>query len=197
MNLNLIYGLRDPITDEYRYVGKSTSGIKRPMSHFTHSHNNNVNEWIKTLKNKNLLPIIDILEEIDGENELSIRETYWINLFSESCKLFNDNSIDPLRIRISGLEKALLTKEKVLIAKMTQLDGALATWENLGSLMKQRRKMLNLTQEDISEMLNISTRTIQSMEKNNSKINFDYIKKYLTLLGIELVPKIKSTKWSN
>jgi len=39
----LIYGLRDPRTDEYRYIGKSTSGLNRPKSHFTYSHNSSVN----------------------------------------------------------------------------------------------------------------------------------------------------------
>lgn len=31
----LIYGLRDPITEEIRYVGRSSSGLTRPKSHYS------------------------------------------------------------------------------------------------------------------------------------------------------------------
>ena len=50
MNNNIIYGLKDPRTDEFRYVGKSINGIERAKSHLNHSHNPLVNEWVNELK---------------------------------------------------------------------------------------------------------------------------------------------------
>ena len=42
---NIIYGLRDPRNDVYQYIGKSTVGVKRPISHLTKSHSPKVKEW--------------------------------------------------------------------------------------------------------------------------------------------------------
>ena len=36
---NLIYGLRDPRNDVYKYIGKTTIGVKRPLKHLIKSHN--------------------------------------------------------------------------------------------------------------------------------------------------------------
>lgn len=33
----LIYGLTDPITDELRYIGRSSSGLNRPRQHLAPS----------------------------------------------------------------------------------------------------------------------------------------------------------------
>jgi DNA-binding XRE family transcriptional regulator len=191
MKENIIYGLRDPITDEYKYVGKSTSGLQRPLSHFVKSHNEQVNQWVAKLKAQNLVPHVDVLEELNDPDDLLVKERYWINVFKDSCKLFNENSIDSIKIRISDLEKQLLTKEKILNAKLYQAENAISSFDNIGNFLKERRKMLHLKQKDAAELTGVSLRTIQSMEKNNSNFTLSTIEKYLNLLGAKLVPVIK------
>lgn len=193
MKSDLIYSLRDPRTDEIRYIGKSTSGLQRPLVHFKHSHNKKVNDWMTELRNENLIPHIDILEELSEWKYLHIREAYWISLYvSAGCKLLNESSTESIEIRLTELEKQLFIKENVVKAKLQQLDNTLKEWDDLGKLIKHRRKMFNISQEDAAEMLSISIKTIHNIEKNKSNISFDCIKNYLNLLGIELVPKIKT-----
>lgn len=110
MKNNIIYALREPRTDEYRYIGKSNSGIKRAKSHLTFSHNNNVNIWVQELRELGLSPIIDVLEECE-EELLNIKESFWIQYYEEcGCKLFNS-------LKYSGHAIEKLKKEVVLEKK--------------------------------------------------------------------------------
>lgn len=100
MNNNIIYGLVDPITDELRYIGQSSIGIKRPLSHseqqrlrpegrdnrYTHKQN-----WILQLRNKyNLKPSIIILEYLECREDLNEAEIFFIQYFkSLGCRLTN------------------------------------------------------------------------------------------------------------
>lgn len=74
-----IYSLKDPITNKIRYIGKTTNIQKRYYYHCSNYHLNNENthrsNWIKSLKNQNLKPIIEIIEECENWQE---REIYWI-----------------------------------------------------------------------------------------------------------------------
>lgn len=78
-----IYFLKDPENPFKGYIGKSDNPVKRLNAHF----NNNLlikktkkNDWIKSLKKKNMLPI---LEEIDivPKSEWQYWEIFWIEQF--------------------------------------------------------------------------------------------------------------------
>ena len=84
----LIYGFVDTRpgkNGQIRYVGRSASGMARPMAHFSpyhvrtdHTHCRNL---IKSHIDMNLKPEIVILEECDKRSELEGAEIYWIGLF--------------------------------------------------------------------------------------------------------------------
>ena len=63
MNQYLIYGLRCPKTDDYKYIGKSSSGMQRAQAHLTYSHNESVNYWVAELREQGFCPLIDVIEE--------------------------------------------------------------------------------------------------------------------------------------
>lgn len=92
----LIYGLRDPFTDEMRYVGKSSNGLYRPKEHtkpcnlegFTYKIN-----WIRSLVKRNTKPIITVIEYITNPDELDSKEEMWINHFRQDGS-FLTNSTD-------------------------------------------------------------------------------------------------------
>jgi hypothetical protein len=78
-----IYILQHPITNDVRYVGKSINPKRRYYSHLcnkdkikTHIYN-----WIKSLKNNNLKPIMTVIDET--ENNWQELEKYWIEQFKQ------------------------------------------------------------------------------------------------------------------
>lgn len=77
----LIYGLTDPRTGQVRYVGKSTSGLKRPNQHRLphllklHSYKNS---WIKGLLKENLTYGVRVLERFSSAESLCEAERRWI-----------------------------------------------------------------------------------------------------------------------
>lgn len=82
MNIK-IYALIEPITLEIKYIGKTKQPLnKRLSAHLAESHKSNTkkNTWLKSLKKKNLKPLI---EELDACTELDWEfwEQYWISQF--------------------------------------------------------------------------------------------------------------------
>ena len=69
MNNFIIYGLYCPITNDLHYVGKSSVGLIRPLTHLTQSHSDKINEWVSQLKFLGHAPVIKILE-VCTENNL-------------------------------------------------------------------------------------------------------------------------------
>mgnify|MGYP001589053757 CR=1 FL=1 len=95
---HVIYGLTDPRTFELRYVGRSSSGLRRARGHSTptslrlHDH---CHRWIRELVEHGLRPIAAVVESCpdghpDPNSWLNERERYWIALKrAEGCPLTN------------------------------------------------------------------------------------------------------------
>lgn len=86
-----IYTLSDPITNQVRYIGKTKRELRfRMYAHLSNykikKEKNYKNSWIKSLKKKNLIPIIEILDVV-MEDEWEFWEQYWISQFK--CWGFN------------------------------------------------------------------------------------------------------------
>jgi hypothetical protein len=77
MRLSTIYVLRDPSTNDIRYLGHS-SNLQRRLSHHRYyarvSGKLPVEKWIASLAST---PVMEALEETDKPQE---REIYWIEL---------------------------------------------------------------------------------------------------------------------
>lgn len=87
----LIYGLFDPRTSEIRYVGKSESGLTRPKQHLgkLKGKTKNIN-WIKSLREDGLTPVIQVLDWTDSPERLSAMEMHYISVFkAQGAKLNN------------------------------------------------------------------------------------------------------------
>lgn len=75
-----IYALIDPITNEVKYIGKSNNIIQRYKAHINKSrkHQKNKIEWINSLNENGLKPLIFVLDEVPmGESKFW--ETYWVS----------------------------------------------------------------------------------------------------------------------
>jgi hypothetical protein len=75
-----IYGLKDPNTQEIRYIGKSDNPKKRYASHLALSKadvNKHKKRWIASLKRTGQKPELVILERI-SDKQWQDRECWWI-----------------------------------------------------------------------------------------------------------------------
>jgi hypothetical protein len=87
----IIYGLLDPRTDEIRYIGRSSSGMKRARHHLKKSvltkDRTHKGHWLRKL---GAAPLVLVLEEVQDGN-LAEREVWWISFGrSEGWPLTNE-----------------------------------------------------------------------------------------------------------
>ncbi len=77
-----IYGLLDPRTNEVRYIGKSSTGMKRPRLHGKPSclakETTYKARWIRSLRAAGFDYKIELLEIVATRAELNDAERYWI-----------------------------------------------------------------------------------------------------------------------
>jgi len=76
-----VYSLSCPVTNSIRYIGISVNSRRRYSAHIcetsSYSHKSN---WIKGLRNKNLKPVLGIIDEVLDE-EAGFWEQHYISLF--------------------------------------------------------------------------------------------------------------------
>mgnify|MGYP000045988864 CR=1 FL=1 len=72
-----IYTLSDPLTLKVKYVGKTCRINRRLNDHLKCTGRSKKDAWVKSLKNKNLLPILEILD-IGDKTNCDLLEQYWI-----------------------------------------------------------------------------------------------------------------------
>ena len=73
------------MSKEIRYVGKTGSIKRRLQSHIDYARSSKrktrpVSDWILSLLNQNLKPVITVIEET-GEDDWVLKEMYWIKHF--------------------------------------------------------------------------------------------------------------------
>ena len=61
-------------------------------------------------------------------------------------------------------------------------------YENLVQFIKQRRKMLGLTQEELAEKAGVGLRFIRDLEQGKGTLRMDKVNQVLALFGHELFP---------
>jgi y4mF family transcriptional regulator len=63
--------------------------------------------------------------------------------------------------------------------------------KDIGQLIKKRRKFLKLTQIDIAEIIGMSRRSLQMLEKGEGNPTFEQLSKILSTLGLEIKISVK------
>jgi len=171
MKTNIVYELRDPRNDVYYYIGKSSVGNRRALSHLKHSHSEYVNNWILELKNINIEPVVDIIETVYDLNDLADREKYWINFYK---------NINPEILNIIYVDKSInspITKDDDEL-----FDFLCNNIENIYKILRKKRKYLGITTTEASMSMGISRNTLFLLEKENSHVSFKNIIKYVKYL---------------
>ncbi len=63
--------------------------------------------------------------------------------------------------------------------------------KEIGQLIKKRREFLNLRQEDLSELSNVTIKTIHLVEQGSGNPSFETLNKLSEVLGLELMLQVK------
>ena len=66
--------------------------------------------------------------------------------------------------------------------------------KDIANFIKQRRKQLEITQEDLALLSGISTRKLSDIETAKADTTIDTLNKVCNTLGVEIVLKIKGVK---
>lgn len=124
-----IYTLSDPTTGQVRYVGKTS--VKPEARYAQHIYQwkrckgkiSYLNSWIKNLANKQLKPVLQVVDLVDDEAWVLAEQGY-IRLFkSYGCKLVNltiggegssgyKHSVESISKRIASCQKSQLWQQK-------------------------------------------------------------------------------------
>lgn len=81
MSKYLVYGLADPDSLDVRYIGKSSSGLRRPLQHGLPSQLKKTSyktNWIRSLLTEGKTYRILVLQEVSSAAELADAERHWI-----------------------------------------------------------------------------------------------------------------------
>lgn len=87
----ILYELIDPVTNEIRYVGQTSMGLKRRLScHISKIEKTHKKYWINSLLSKNLKPIINEVKVCYSQEEVNLAEIELIDKYKkEGIKLTN------------------------------------------------------------------------------------------------------------
>jgi len=177
MNTNiknrLIYCLKCPATGNIHYVGKSSSGMFRPASHLSSSHSVKINEWVQDLKNFGNKPTIEVLEYVQDEDDLDVREKYWISkCIDDGYVLLNEFLIKPVVLRLDLQER---------------LEGEPdEEYKAIGKFIAERRKLISMTQQQFADITGIALTVIRKIEQGKKNLNFDSVLNVLAMFGCTL-----------
>lgn len=92
-----VYSLIDPETLEVRYIGITVNLKYRQLSNFSEKHNPEKIAWVNSLKQKGLLPIMNILEKVPFCFGKYVETKYICESIAKGYKLFNKNQTNYLQ----------------------------------------------------------------------------------------------------
>lgn len=65
------------------------------------------------------------------------------------------------------------------------------TKQEIGNMIQRRRLAQTLTQQDLSEMSGVTSRTIYLIESGGGNFSFDVLQKIAEVLGLEITLDVK------
>ena len=63
---------------------------------------------------------------------------------------------------------------------------------HIGEEIKERRKVLSISQSDLAEMAGVSLATVKNIERSTGNPSFETVAKLLEVLGMEVVFKVRN-----
>lgn len=116
-----IYVLRDPRTNEVRYVGKTVQPIEiRLQAHVRKSNERKTHRdcWIFSLKQIGMRPAIEVIEVVEGD-AWAVREIFWIAHFKATGASITNQTIGGEGIDSEALSATWTEKRRKRQSEMT------------------------------------------------------------------------------
>ena len=151
-----IYVLKDPITNEIRYVGCTKNVEQRYKAHTNKARDYNTpkREWLESLRTQGLKPILEVIEVVD--NNYLEREKYYIQLYRlQNYNLTNTGSID-----FNGNQTSFKSGHNSIKVIALLLDGTFYNSYDSISLAAEKN---NTTISNISSVLSKTTKTASKL----------------------------------
>lgn len=122
-NNYFIYCLKDPISQEIRYIGFTTKTLKYRLSkHIDNAkynkHNKHLCNWILKYLKLNLKPIIELIEICNKDTWIE-REKYWIKYYSNLLNISEGGDINIIKHTEETKQKLRLQKIGIKPTKET------------------------------------------------------------------------------
>ena len=187
--MRYIYKLIDPETNDIRYIGQTDNIKRRYNDHISSSSNENSDcyntykaRWIRKLKSKELLPLIEIVEECIDFIQSNIRERYYIEkLTNEGYKLTNSYISDvtefsvETRNKMSSAKKGKSLEEIVGLEKSIELKKYYSDRTKLNNPNKTddplvREKISNTLKEYFKDKENHWAYGLKMTDEHNEKL---------------------------
>ncbi len=169
---NIIYGLRDPRNDVHYYIGKSTVGKSRALSHLKQSHSDKINDWVAEVRKNGFEPLVDIIEEVEDVNKLVEREKHWVKYHYEINPVLLNEHLKPRHINNNELS----------VDEKKELEFLKNTLPRLPILLRKERKSKKISQMEMAERTGISLGTLKNLEQNNLHVGITHFMKYVSVL---------------
>lgn len=171
---HFIYILKCPTSNDIRYVGQSIDPNVRYRRHICESKRNKNKghkyDWINSLLNNNLKPVLEIIKECDSEN-IDMWEKFYIKEFAKlfdltNCKeggrsnnLLTDEIKNEIKEKIRNTLKGRKPSANAAIAFIAYKSIKIDCYKNgqlVGSFnsLKECAKLLGLNRSKISMVLN-------------------------------------------
>lgn len=187
--MRYIYKLIDPETNDIRYIGQTDNIKRRYNDHISSSFNESSDSyntykarWIRKLKSRDLLPLIEIVEECIDFIQSNIRENYYIQkLTNEGYKLTNSHSLDVTEFsletkkKMSNARKGKTLEEIVGLEKSIELKEYYSERTRLNNPNKSndplvREKISNTLKEYFEDKENHWAYGLKMTDEHNEKL---------------------------
>jgi y4mF family transcriptional regulator len=113
-----------------------------------------------------------VLEKIAEWDNIDDRERYWINkLLSEGAVLLNEILVTPLTISAENMER---------------IEGNPDRFLEISKLVKERRKQVGLTQEELASRAGVALTVVRKIEQGHTNITLDKLLIVLSMFGLTI-----------
>jgi len=169
--INYIYVLKDPLTNELMYVGKTTNPKKRLNQHINNSKKRKtyVNIWVNNLLQSNNKPIMEIIDSCIDNNWVELERKWTELIYLENKKLCNLTYIKDKDTRNPDYSINLTTRKNIKL------------FEEINFLIKNKKLDPEIvkkfyTPKEYNVYHNEKRNNIRSNKLNSNKFKYIYNK---------------------